>query len=78
MNYSSAFAIAENFALTYKMHYVFFLLPPTHIWIFHSFLRFLFSRLVSSCKVLCRPRTIGKGLNALLIELQTAEITLVF
>ncbi len=55
MNYSSAFAIAENFALAYKMHYVFFLLPPTHIWIFHSFLRFFFSRLFFSCKVLGMP-----------------------
>ena len=55
MNYSSAFAIAENFALTYKMHYVFFLLPPTHIWIFHSFLRFFFQGCFSAAKYYAGP-----------------------
>ena len=79
MNYSSAFAIAEKFALAYKIHYVFFLLPSSYTHMdFPLLSSFLFSRLFFSCKVLCRPRTIGKGLNALLVELQTAEITLVF
>ncbi len=55
MNYSSAFAIAENFALTYKMHYVFFLLPPTHIWIFHSFLRFFFQGWFPAAKYYAGP-----------------------